>query len=176
MLKGLAGLSGPARNKGEHMKAQLNSRRRSFDRISLLGQRIADIQRIFQLRAETCLLLITTSVAVLFSGAAAYGSTIPLGSADMYAVLYEGTGGHNLSISNVTINGNVGVGGTGVVQFSGPGTIDGRLDFSSANVGQYNNTNGMNVGPTSVNYSVVAVTNALNKVNNLSSSFVGLGK
>jgi hypothetical protein len=95
----------------------------------------------------------------------------------MYAVLYEGTGGHSLSISNVTINGNVGVRGTGVVQFSGPGTINDRLDFSDTSFGgQYNNTNGMNVGPTSVNYSVGAVTNALNKVNNLSSSFVGLGK
>jgi hypothetical protein len=32
-------------------------------------------------------------------------------SASQYAVLYEGTGGHTLHITNVTINGNVGVGG-----------------------------------------------------------------
>ncbi len=98
-----------------------------------------------------------------------------LGAAGSYAVLYEGTGGHNLSISNVTVNGNVGVGGTGAVQFSGPGTIAGRLDFAAANTGQYHNTNGSNVGPTSVNYSVAAVTNALNTVNSLSSSLAGLG-
>jgi hypothetical protein len=98
-----------------------------------------------------------------------------LGAAGNYAVLYEGTGGHNLSLTNVSVNGNVGVGGTGVVQFSGPGTINGRLDFSAANTGQYHNSNGSNIGPTSVNYSVAAVTNALNTVNSLSSSLAGLG-
>jgi uncharacterized repeat protein (TIGR01451 family) len=104
------------------------------------------------------------------------GSTNPaLGSAGGYAVLYEGTGGHNLSITNVTINGNIGVGGTGAVQFSGPGTITGRLDFSAAKSGQFHNNNGSNVGPTSVNYSVAAVTTALNTINNLSSALAGLG-
>lgn len=96
-------------------------------------------------------------------------------NASQYAVLYEGTGGHNLSITNVTINGNVGVGGTGVVQFNGPGTINGRLDFSAPNSGQFKNTNGSNVGPTSVNYSVPVVTTALNDVNSLNSSLAGLG-
>jgi PEP-CTERM motif len=96
-------------------------------------------------------------------------------SASQYAVLYEGTGGHNLSISNVTVNGNIGVGGAGKVQFSGPGTINGRLDFSASNTGQYSNSNGSNVGPTSVNYNVAAVTTALNNVNSLNSSLAGLG-
>jgi hypothetical protein len=106
----------------------------------------------------------------------AQATNIAIGTAaSNYGVLYEGTGGHNLSISNVTVNGNVGVGGTGVVQFSGPGTINGGLDFSAVNTGQYHNTNGANVGPTSVNYAVAAVTNALNTVNSLNSSLAGLG-
>jgi hypothetical protein len=113
------------------------------------------------------------AIALTCLSGAAYGGE--LGLAANYAVLYEGSGSHNLSISNVTINGNVGVGGTGVVQFSGPGTINGRLDFSAANTGQYHNTNGMNVGPTSVNYSVGNVTTALNTVNSLNSSLAGLG-
>lgn len=96
-----------------------------------------------------------------------------VGDAANYAVLYEGTGGHNLSISNVTINGSVGVGGTGAVQFSGPGTIGGELDFSAGSAGQYNNTNGSNVGPTSVNYNVAAVTAALTTVNTLSTTLGG---
>ena len=90
-------------------------------------------------------------------------------------MLYEGTGGHNLSITNVTVNGNIGVGGTGAVQFSGPGTIAGNLDFSAANSGQLHNTNGSNVGPTSTNYNVASVTNALNTLNSLNSSLAGLG-
>jgi hypothetical protein len=92
-----------------------------------------------------------------------------------YGVLYEGTGGHNLSITNVTVNGKIGVGGTGVVQFSGPGTIAGSLDFSAANSGQFHNTNGSNVGPTSTNYNVASVTNTLNTVNSLNNSLAGLG-
>jgi hypothetical protein len=93
-----------------------------------------------------------------------------LDGAGDYAVLYEGTGGHTLSITNVTVNGNIGVGGTGEVAFSGPGTINGRLDFSAANSGQFDSTNGNNVGPTSVNYNVSGVTSALNFVNSLSST------
>jgi len=92
---------------------------------------------------------------------------VPIGAASQYAILYEGDGGHNLSITNVTINGNVGVGGSGKVQFNGPGTIKGRLDFSASNSGQFSDTNGSNVGPTSVNYNVAGVTNALNSVNSL---------
>jgi hypothetical protein len=98
-----------------------------------------------------------------------------LGAAGNYAVLYTGTGGHNLSITNVTVHGNVGVGGTGHVQFSGPGAVGGRLDFAAANTGQYSNSNGSNIGPTSANYNVSAVTTALSTVTTLSSSLSGLG-
>ena len=98
-------------------------------------------------------------------------SSVP--DAGGYGILYEGTGGHNLSIANVTINGNVGVGGTGVVQYSGPGTINGHLDFSAANTGQYHDANGKNVGPTAVNYSTATVTSALSEINSLSTT---LGK
>jgi PEP-CTERM motif len=118
-------------------------------------------------------LLFTPPAVVILAGGIAYATTIPLGDASNYAVLYEGTGGHNLSITNVTINGNVGVGGTGVVQFSGPGTINGRLDFSAANTGQFHNTNGSNVGPTSVNYSQANVTTDLGNLGTLSSSYTG---
>ena len=104
----------------------------------------------------------------------AYADLIPIGpNAGNYAVLYEGTGGHNLQIANVTISGNIGVGGAGVVQNNGPSTITGELDFSVANTAQYHNNNASNVGPTSVNYNVSAVTNALNSVNSLNSAYSG---
>ena len=98
-----------------------------------------------------------------------------MGAATATPCCTKGRAAITCQITNVTINGNVGVGGTGHVQFSGPGTIGGRLDFSAANSGQYHNTNGSNVGPTSVNYNVAAVTTALNTVNSLSSSLAGLG-
>ena len=90
-----------------------------------------------------------------------------------YTVLYEGTGNNQLSISNDVIDGNIGVGG-GKVAFSGPGTIGGRLDFAAANTGQYQSTNGSNVGPTSVNYNVSAVTTAITAANSLSTAIGGL--
>ena len=96
-----------------------------------------------------------------------------VGGIASYAVLYEGTGNNQLSISNNTVDGNIG-GGGGQVQFNGPGTIGGRLDFSAANSGQFHNTNGSNVGPTAVHYNVSAVTTAINAVNSLSTALGGL--
>jgi hypothetical protein len=111
----------------------------------------------------------------------AYADILPIGSAaGNYAVLYSGLGGMNLSITNVTINGNVGVGNNGTVSFSGPGTIGGRLDFAASetctpNCAQYSNSNGSNVGPTSVNYKVIAVTTALSDLATLQSEIVTAG-
>lgn len=85
-----------------------------------------------------------------------------------YAVLFEGNGGKTLSITNVTIKGNVGVGGSGKLTDSGPSTINGRIDFAAANTGQFSNNNGSNVITGGVNFNVSAVTTALNSVNLLS--------
>jgi hypothetical protein len=52
----------------------------------------------------------------------------------------------------VKVNGNIGVGGTGAVQFGGPGTINGNVEFAAANTGQFQNNNGSNVGPTGITY------------------------
>ena len=97
-----------------------------------------------------------------------------LGVLGQYAVLFDSSIGNTLSIANDTVSGNIGVYGPGSVQFTGPGTINGRVDFSAANTGQFHNTNGSNVGPTSVNYNVSAVTTARNLVVSLSSGLGGL--
>lgn len=41
--------------------------------------------------------------------------------------------GHNQQITNVTIKGGVGVGGTGVGELKGQGAINGALHFSASN-------------------------------------------
>ena len=107
------------------------------------------------------------------TGGSSINPALNVGGLANYAVLYEGTGNNQLSISNDTINGNIGVGG-GQVQFNGPGTIHGRLDFSAANSNQFHNTNRSNVGPISVNYNVSAVTTAIAAANSLSTSLGGL--
>ena len=90
-----------------------------------------------------------------------------------YAVLFDSGTGNQLSIANDTVSGNIGVYGPGSVAFSGPGTINGRLDFSAPNKNQFHNTNGSNVGPTSVNYNVSAVTTARNAIVSLSTALGG---
>jgi len=122
-----------------------------------------------------CISFLAVLLLVAFAIPSAQADDVAIGvSASQYAVLYEGTGGNTLHITNVTIDGNVGVGGTGKVSDSGPSTVNGRLDFSAASMGQFSGAPG-DVGPTSVNYNVAAVTTALNDVAELNSDFAGLG-
>ena len=122
---------------------------------------------------------LATSVLIpltCYAAQPASAATISLGAAANYAVLYEGTGGHNLGISNDTVSGNIGVGGTGHVQFTGPGTINGSLNFVAAPTGQFSNSNASNVGPTSVTYgdtAVPSVSSALSAIATLTAAVSG---
>ena len=94
--------------------------------------------------------------------------TIAIGTdAGSYGLLFEGAGGNTLHITNVTVNGNVGVGLTGKASDSGPSTISGRVDFSAANTGQFSNTNAANIIAGGVQFNAASVTSALNTVNAL---------
>jgi hypothetical protein len=104
-----------------------------------------------------------------------------LGAAGNYGVLYMvGSGTHNLSITNVTLGANVGVGssvggnGIGDVTFSGPGIVTGRLDFAPGQTNVFNNQNSSNYGPASVNTNVSAVASAISTVTSLNSSLGAL--
>jgi hypothetical protein len=113
-----------------------------------------------------------TPLAILafLLGGSQFAAGFSINGGSDYALLFEGGGGNTLQITNVTVNGNIGVGNTGIVHDSGPSTINGRLDFSAANTGQFTSSNGGNVGPTSVNYNVAAVTTALNNLNTLNTT------
>src|ERR1700747_1590079 len=90
-----------------------------------------------------------------------------------YGVLFEGGGTNTLQVTNVTVNFNVGVGGTGLMTDSGPSTITGEIDFSAANTVHVSNNNGSDVIVGGVHYNVSAVASALSDVNTLNST---LGK
>jgi hypothetical protein len=120
-------------------------------------------------RMLTLVCLATCSLACL----PAYATYIPLGDAGNYTVLYDGLGGNQLSLTNVTVNGNIGVGNNGTVAFSGPGKINGSLSFSAANTNQFSNTNGSNIGPSSVHYSVSQISSDLSSLTTLSSTLGG---
>lgn len=100
-----------------------------------------------------------------------------------YGVMFEGAGGNKLNINNgpgingLAMNGNIGIGGTGVLQMSGPLTIDGNVDFAGAN----NNSQGFGTGSGpfvngnvtlngAISANVTAVQTTLNQLNTLSAN------
>ena len=113
--------------------------------------------------------------------------TFSLGAAANYAILFEGGETNDaLEISNSTLNvtgsgpsqgggiGNIGVGNVGQSTVGGPSVINGRIDFSAANRGQFSNNNIFNVITGGVNYNVSAVTSALTTVNALNTTLGAL--
>jgi hypothetical protein len=107
-------------------------------------------------------------LASLIGGSQFCYAAFNLGGGENYAILFEGVGGNTLQVTNVTVNGNVGVATTGKMTDSGPSTINGGVDFSAANTGQFSNNNSSDVITGPVTYSNSAVTGAMNYVNNLS--------
>jgi len=96
------------------------------------------------------------------------------GPADQYALLFQGGGGHTFQITNVTINGNVGIGNTGKATDSGPSFIFGAINFAAANNGQFSNNNAKNLITGGVSYNVGSVASGLSAVNSLSQSLSGI--
>jgi hypothetical protein len=120
--------------------------------------------------AIRCAAALAALFLVVLAVPSAWADEVAIGTANQYAVLFEGGGVNTLQITNVTVNGNVGVGGTGKATDSGPSTINGRLDFSAANTGQFSNNNSSDVISGGVHYSVGGVTNALSTVNSLNTT------
>ena len=92
-----------------------------------------------------------------------------LGAAAGYAVLGEGVGGTGLQVANAMINGNLAVGNTGSASTSGLSLINGEIDFSAANHGQFSNTRSFSLLTGGVSYNVAAAASALSSVNALNS-------
>jgi hypothetical protein len=90
-----------------------------------------------------------------------------------FVVLYDGLGSRTLNQNNGAINGNIGIGGTGKFAATGPGTINGNIDFSAACAGTYP-TCGGHFGSSNttingtVNYGQADVANDLTDVNHFS--------
>jgi hypothetical protein len=98
------------------------------------------------------------------------------GDATNFAVLFEGNGGKQLQTNNSNITGNIGIGGTGAFApaggCSGPCTINGTVEFSAANTGQYG-TNGGTTVTGGATYSNSNVSTDLTNLNTLSTTLGG---
>jgi hypothetical protein len=83
--------------------------------------------------------------ALAWAGAPQVRAGFILGDAANFVVLYEGNGSNQFSTTNVTINGNIGIGApaghtTATFAASGPGTINGDILFARAVLDAINNT------------------------------------
>ena len=125
----------------------------------------------FRARARFMFSTVFLLVSLGLTGLVQAGFT--LGGGENYALLFEGAGNNTLQVTNVSITGNVGVGNSGKMTDSGPSTINGRIDFSAANTGQFQNNNGGNIITGGVFYNVAGVTTALTTVNSLSQMLLG---
>ena len=106
--------------------------------------------------------------------------TFSLGAASNYAMLSEGGGSNDtLQLAHVTTNttgsgpgqgggiGNSGVDMAGLSKVNGSSTINGRIDFSAPDTGQFSGTDSGNVITGGVNHNVAPVTSTLNTANAL---------
>jgi len=96
-----------------------------------------------------------------------------LGDAANYIILYEGgNAGSQLSINNFGTTGiwtgDIGIGGVGKLAATGPGTLNGDINFAAANTGQASISNTTVNG--SVSYGVTQVQTDLNYLNSLSTT------
>ena len=93
---------------------------------------------------------------------------LALGDAANYGLIFSGGGHNTLQVTNVTINGNVGIANTGLMTDSGPSTINGAINFYAANTGQFSNNNSADVITGGIHYGVTAdplsVNHAFNTV------------
>lgn len=92
-----------------------------------------------------------------------------------YIILYEGNGGHHLSINNFGTTGiwqgDIGIAGTGQLAASGPGTIDGNVNFSALNTGQAAVNNTSFTPGHGLNFNVGSVQTDMNYLNSMSATF-----
>jgi hypothetical protein len=91
-----------------------------------------------------------------------------LGAAASYAVLSEGAGNNGILVSNSIITGNLAVGGTATASVNGLSNINGEIDLSAANNGQFSSSWSTITGGISDNVSGVA--SAISSVNSLSAT------
>jgi hypothetical protein len=119
--------------------------------------------------------LATLAVFPLALPQARAGAVFGVDVAD-YIILYEGGAGKHLAINNFGTTGiwtgDIGIAGTGTLAASGPGTLNGDINFAAANTGQASISNTTING--TVNYGVSGVQTTMNLLNGLSSSLGAL--
>jgi len=118
-------------------------------------------------------------VTTVMGASSANATGFTLGAAAQYIILYEGNGGHHLAINNFGTTGiwtgDIGIAGTGTLAASGPGTMDGNVNFSAANTGQASVSNTGFTPGHGLNYNVAGVQTAMNDMNALSTSLSVFG-
>src|SRR5262245_35762024 len=95
-------------------------------------------------------------------------------AAGNYIVVYSGTGGRHLAINNFGApwTGDIGIAGTGTLQASGPGTLNGDVNFAGGNSSQAK-VNNTTINGT-IHFDVAPVPAIMNELTTLSSNLGAL--
>jgi len=124
-----------------------------------------------RLRARSAIAAVAC-VALGLSAATAQAGSILNVDVQNYIIVYEGNLGHTLSINNFGTpgdrvwNGDIGIAGTGKLQATGPGTLNGSINFAAGDSNQAGISNTTING--SVNYGVGYTQTIMNNMNTLS--------
>jgi hypothetical protein len=118
--------------------------------------------------------ILSIAIALLsFAGSATSSRAENLlpGTSATYGILFEGNGGNQLQYNNSNLTGNIGIwnggsGNSGQFAGNGPGTINGNINFSTANTGQFSNS-GLTINGA-VQYSQPDVGSNLSALNSIS--------
>jgi VPDSG-CTERM motif len=122
-------------------------------------------------------LFVSLAALAFFVGASEFVSGFTLGDAANYAVLYEGSGSHTLTVNSNPLNGstvlgNIGLGdengGNPKFQLNNPAVVNGNVNFAATGPANYSNASGTLNG--SVNTGVTQVETDLDYLNGLSAS------
>lgn len=132
------------------------------------------ILKVYPFTGPTGLLAVGVAIFGIIGGAQSAHAGFSLGDAVNYAVLYEGSGGHNLQINSNPLNGstilgNIGLGdengGAPTLMVNNPAVINGNISFAGA---VKNSSNGQING--TISGGVTQVETDLDYLNSLSAS------
>ena len=132
------------------------------------------------IRASMGVAVCVAGAGMLAGRPAQAGSVIGVNVED-YILMYEGgSSGSQLSVNNFGTTGiwtgDLGIAGVGQLAATGPGTVNGNINFAAPNTGQASISNTTVNG--TVNYNVGAVQTIMSNLNSLSSTLgaqAGLG-
>jgi len=123
------------------------------------------------LRPHSAVAVLAVTIGLSFGSSDSHAGTVFGVDVDDYLIIYQGgSAGAQLSINNFGTTGiwtgNIGIAGVGKLAATGPGTVNGDINFAAPNTGQASISNTTVTG--TVNYGVTDVQTKMDALNGVS--------